>query len=106
MESAPKNSNIIALAAALLLAAPALRAQDGQPAPAPQPSQEAAASGAVGTALDYLFNRKPGDGTAAEQIGRAAGLVGDRALAQDSTGISGFNDPQIQARFAKYLSLK
>jgi tetratricopeptide (TPR) repeat protein len=109
MESALKNSNIFALATALLLlAGPTLRAQDGRPAhaAAPQPNQEAAAAGAVGTALDYFFNRRPGEGTAAEQIGRAAGIVGDRALAQDSTGIAGFNDPQIQARFAKYLSLK
>jgi len=112
MESAPKNSNSTAagrvLFLVLLAATLPAAAQDGQPAPAPapQPAQEAAAAGAVGTALDYLFNRKPGEGSAAEQIGRTAGIMGDKALAQEATGVAGFNDPQVQARFAKYLSLK
>jgi tetratricopeptide (TPR) repeat protein len=111
MESAAKNSNailrLLALATCLgTLPVHAQEGQPGQPAPAPASAADQGSAGAVGSALDYLFNRKPAEGSAAEQIGRSAGVLGDRALAQDATGVAGFNDPQVQARFAKYLSLK
>lgn len=105
MESVQRSFKwMMAGAVAWLLAVPPVVAQENPP-PA-QSNPDAAASGAVGTALDYLFNRKPGEGSAAEQFGAAAARAGDKALAEDATGIHGFNDPQIQARFAKYLSLK
>lgn len=107
MERVRKNFNryLAAGLVTLLTSAGALWAQENPP-PAQPSAPDAAASGAVGTALDYLFNRRPGEGTAAEQFGAVAARAGDKALAEDATGIHGFNDPQIQARFAKYLSLK
>lgn len=123
MAPAAKNSNFI-WAAALGLALSGILTTDGrgqesappppvpegqaqpQPAPQQQPAVADQGAGAVGAALDYLFNRKPAEGSAAEQIGRTAGIVGDRALAQDAAGLAGMSDPQVQARFAKYLGLK
>lgn len=101
MAPAAKNSNFI-WAAALGLALSGILTTDGrgqesappppvpegqaqpQPAPQQQPAVADQGAGAVGAALDYLFNRKPAEGSAAEQIGRTAGIVGDRALAQDA----------------------
>ncbi len=56
-------------------------------------------------ALDYLFNKKPQDGTAAQVAAQATGIMGNKFKAADAFGPQGFADQQMAARFDKFLSV-
>jgi tetratricopeptide (TPR) repeat protein len=59
---------------------------------------------ATSSALDYLFNRKPQDGTAAQAASVVGTNVGDKMKAADVLDIpSGLDDPVVRQRFEIYL---
>jgi hypothetical protein len=58
------------------------------------------------SALDYLFNHKPGEGTTAKAGADVAGALADKIKAVDVLQTPGLDDPQGRARFETYLSLK
>lgn len=72
--------------------------------PATPASGEAPANTA-GTTLDYLFNRKAGDGTAAKEAMDLHGRAKSRAIAQDALGVTRIEDPAMRARFEKFLGM-
>lgn len=82
------------------LASPAVAAPE-------TPSPPSAVSSPEGTdtsaALDYLFNRKPQDGTAGQQAFQAAQRAEGKAAAEDAVGPSGKEDSHMRARFERYL---
>lgn len=57
-------------------------------------------------ALDYLFNHKPGEGTAAKAGSAVANALADKIKAVDVLDTPGLDDPEVRARFVTYLSLK
>lgn len=59
----------------------------------------------AGTTLDYLFNRKAGDGTAAKEAMDLHGRAKSRAIAQDALGVTRIEDPAMRARFEKFLGM-
>src|SRR4051812_13867801 len=95
-------------------------AQAQQPAaPTPNPASPVAAAPApatpaatgegsqakpsdTSTALDYLFNRKPQDGSAGQKAMDANQKVENKAIADDAVGTKQ-GDPQLRARFEQYL---
>jgi tetratricopeptide (TPR) repeat protein len=99
----------------------ALYAQQPSVAPLPADSPSSAASTpptATGTpatapstdngtssALDYLFNHKPQEGTAGKEVMGANDEAKNRALAQDALGTQQIDDPDTRARFERYLSM-
>ncbi len=55
-------------------------------------------------ALDYLYNRKPQEGSAAQAVSDAGGNVGDKMKAADVLDIpDGLDDPAVRQRFEIYL---
>ncbi len=95
-----------------------LLAQDVSPnaAPSPVPSTEvnptakdAASSkppsGDGAAALDYLFNRKPQEGSAGKQALEAGKRSEAKAIAQDAVGANRQEDPEVRARFDRYLGM-
>lgn len=58
------------------------------------------------SALDYLFNHKPEEGTAAKAGADVAGALADKIKAVDVLQTPGLDDPQGRIRFETYLSLK
>lgn len=90
-------------------------AQDATPAASPvvQTETEGAASTVVKdskkeaadpTALDYLFNKKPQEGTAGQTGSDLANRISDKLKAMDSLNNPGFENRAMRARFEKYLS--
>lgn len=55
------------------------------------------------TALDYLFNRKPQDGSAGKKALTASQRAEGKAAAEDAVGIPRAEDSQARARFERYL---
>lgn len=81
------------------------------PAPAPKaplvdPAAMAPVDNSTSTALDYLFNHKPGEGTTAKAGGDVASAISDKIKAIDVLKTPGLDDPVIRAQFETYLSLK
>ena len=71
---------------------------------APAPAGATAPTDAASSALDYLFNRKPQDGSAAQAVGEVGGNVGDKMKASDVLDIpDGLDDPVVRQRFEIYL---
>jgi hypothetical protein len=58
------------------------------------------------SALDYLFNHKAQEGTAAKSGSDLAGVIADKIKAVDVLKTPGLDNPEIRARFETYLSLK
>jgi hypothetical protein len=56
--------------------------------------------------LDYLFNHKPGEGTAAKSAADVASALADKIKAIDVLKTPGLDDPEVRARFETYLSLQ
>ena len=54
----------------------------------PAPAGATAPTDNVSSALDYLFNRKPQDGSAAQAAGEVAGNMGDKMKAADVLGVN------------------
>jgi tetratricopeptide (TPR) repeat protein len=77
--------------------------------PASQPAAVAPAGGTApsdssSTALDYLFNHKPQDGSAAQGAGGVVGNIGDKMKAADILDMPpGLDDPVARQRFEIYL---
>jgi tetratricopeptide (TPR) repeat protein len=90
-------------------ASPAPSAPTGEPATnaaptAPPSAGASAATDNVSSALDYLFNHKPQDGSAAQAAGVIAGNMGDKMKAADVLDIPpGLDDPVLRQRFEIYL---
>jgi len=84
-------------------------AQQAQPVAIPNATQVAAPAAATApadstsSALDYLFNRKPQDGTAAQAAGGVAENLGDKMKAEDILGAPSLDDPVLRQRFEIYL---
>jgi len=76
-------------------------------APVDQRKQAAVSPTPSGTdtsaALDYLFNRKPQDGTAGQQALRATQQAEGKAVAEDAVGANQQEDAQLRGRFERYL---
>lgn len=74
------------------------------PAPSPATSPTSPSPGAeTSAALDYLFNRKPQDGTAGQQALQASQRAEGKAIAEEAVGVPRQEDPQTRARFERYL---
>ena len=84
---------------------PAASAATTNAAPAvPAPSGATAPADTASSALDYLFNRKPQDGSAAQAASDVAGNMGDKMKAADVLDIpQGLDDPVVRQRFEIYL---
>lgn len=84
---------------------PALPAEaseaSGKPGTAPSPP----ASSETGTALDYLFNRKPQDGSAGQHALDAGKRSESKAIAEEAVGIPRPADEAAHARFERYLGM-
>jgi len=70
----------------------------------PAPVVAAAPVDVTSSALDYLFNHKPQEGTAAQAAGAVGDRVGDKMKAADLLDIpAGLDDPVVRQRFEIYL---
>src|ERR1700683_2166124 len=69
---------------------------------APQP-EEHTPPGAASSALDYLFNHKASDGSAAKEVMDANEKAKTDAAAEDALGNKQIEDPEERARFERYL---
>ena len=70
----------------------------------PAPAGATAPPDTASSALDYLFNRKPQDGTAAQAASAVGTNVGDKMKAADVLDIpGGLDDPVVRQRFEIYL---
>lgn len=109
----------VAVCMALVLQAHGLSAQE-EAAPEPvTPSERskplqtgAAPPGAVTSggetapvAMDYLYNKKPQDGSAAQQAAQAGQVMRDKSIADDALGAWRIPDKQQRARFERYLGM-
>jgi len=54
-------------------------------------------------ALDYLYNHKAQEGSVADQASQANEIAKNRAMAADAVGLGSISDPQLRARFEKYV---
>lgn len=84
----------------------------GAPAPASAPAPAAPSAPAGGgsgsdaaTGLDYMYNRKPQDGSAAKQAADANRQAQGKAIAADAVGKSD-EGPELKARFDRYLGMQ
>ncbi len=73
--------------------------------PAGAPAGTSATGGGSAAALDYLFNRKPQDGSVAKQAAASQARVADKSVAADALGLTRMEDPQMRARFDRYLGM-
>lgn len=95
-------------ASATPAADPAVAPANPPPAnPAPSGASGNAGNGDSGTsaALDYLFNHKAKDGSAAKEAMGANTEAKNRASAQDALGTQPIEDPDMRARFETYLGM-
>lgn len=76
-----------------------------QPPAAPSAAATPKADGPTETsAMDYLMNRKPQDGSAGQQAMNASRRAEGKAIAEDAVGVPRQEDPDMRARFERYLS--
>lgn len=76
-------------------------------APAKPSTDNTGGGAATSSALDYLYNHKPQEGSVADQASQANEEAKNRAMAADALGLgSKISDPQVRARFERYLSMK
>lgn len=109
--------NVAAIALALGVAGQAL-AQDStessgsqaptSPTSSPTPPKENAGTPAknpadTSAALDYLYTRKPEDGSAGSQAAMVGRAIGGKAIADDAIGVARLEDPELRNRFLRYL---
>lgn len=80
-------------------------ASNPNPASASTPAT-ATVDNSTATTLDYLFNHKAGEGTAAKAGADVAGALSDKIKAVDVLKTPGLDDPIVRARFETYLSLQ
>lgn len=75
----------------------------GTEPPARKPAESDPSTSASGAALDYLYNRKPRDGSAAKQAAEVTKRLDDRARAAEALGLGRQQEPAAQERFERYL---
>ncbi len=75
-------------------------ASNQSPSSPPAPAQT---ENSTSSALDYLFNRKPKEGSAAAAFQRANQHAENQEKANAALGGSGFSDPDTAARFERFL---
>lgn len=109
------NAVAIALAvgvASHVIAQDAPEASSGPAVPptaaSPTPSSEGAGASTrnpsdTSAALDYLYNRKPQDGSAGSQAAMVGKTIGGKAIAEDAIGVARLEDPELRGRFLRYL---
>ncbi len=81
-------------------------ASQGAPSLSPKSGEKksaAEASPASASALEYLFTRKPQEGTAAKEVLDAQAQAKTRMIAQEALGGKRIEDPAMRARFEEYL---
>ncbi len=66
---------------------------------------EAGAGSPTGVALDYLFNRRPQDGSAAGEAMDAQARAKTRMIARDALGAGRIEDPVMRGRFEEFLGM-
>lgn len=84
---------------------PATPSQGTVPAAGQAVQQAATDNSSTSSALDYLFNHKPQQGTAAKEAMDANQQAKTDALAQDALGNRRIDDPDLRARFERYLGM-
>jgi hypothetical protein len=77
-------------------------ANPGSPAPA---ASAGAGDSSTTSALDYLYNHKAQDGSVASEAMGANAEAKNHALAQDALGTQQIEDPDMRARFERYLGM-
>ncbi len=110
---AKRNSLLVflfSLGAGLSQAAPPANslapAPDAPSAASASTSATAPVDNSTATTLDYLFNHRAGQGTAAKAGAEVAGALADKIKAVDVLKTPGLDDPIVRARFETYLSLQ
>ena len=106
----------LSLAITVLVGASLVHAQETSPQPPPdKPATPASSSSSSAnpagasadsssnSALDYLFNRKPQEGTVAKDVMTANRGAQAKVIARDALGGGRIEDPNMRARFEKYL---
>lgn len=76
-------------------------------APPPPGAPMATDSGAAtsATALDYLYNRRPADGSAGAQAAEYSRVMEAKTKAAEALGLGRQLDPEVEKRFEKYLGM-
>jgi len=82
-------------------AAPSSSNQTGSGTPSVPGNSDSSTS----SALDYLFNHKAQEGSAAKEVMGANAEAKNRAMAQDALGTQQIEDPDMRARFERYLGM-
>lgn len=72
---------------------------------APQPASSGNGDSSTASALDYLFNHKPQQGSVAKEGMVANQQAKTDALAQDALGNQQIQDPDVRAQFETYLAM-
>lgn len=87
--------------------APAVPAPEATERKVASPEGKAPTAGGTDTsaALDYLFNRKPQDGSAGKQALDASKRSETKMIAEDAVGVPRQEDPETRARFKRYLGM-
>ncbi len=70
------------------------------------PVEAVAGKSDTSAALEYLYNRKPEEGSAGEKAMLTGERAESKAVAEDAVGIPREEDPEVRARFDRYLSSK
>jgi tetratricopeptide (TPR) repeat protein len=73
--------------------------------PASQPGTTGTADSSTSSALDYMFNHKPQDGTVAKEGMAANEQAKTQALAEDALDNQQIEDPDLRAQFETYLAM-
>jgi hypothetical protein len=84
--------------------APSPSASSGQGAPSSGTSAPAGGS-STASGLDYLYNHKAQDGSAAQQVSDANRQAQNKAVASDAVGKPN-EDPELKERFDRYLGMR
>jgi hypothetical protein len=82
---------------------PSIPSGEGVPsAPAAAPDQAGTSTAATG--LDYFYNKKPVDGSAASQASAANAVMVQREAAADALNLGPLADPKLREAFDNYLT--
>ncbi len=108
--------NLWFLSCVLLSVVSPAGAQEPSPAPPPPattstpgsaPAGDATGAGSTtSSAMEYLFNRKPQEGTAAKEVLDAQGKAKTQMIAREALGGGRIEDPQARAMFEEYLGVE
>lgn len=75
--------------------------------PSGTPGADATGAGSTtSSAMEYLFNRKPQEGTAAKEVLDAQGQAKTKMIAREALGGGRIEDPQTRTRFEEFLGME